>query len=85
MRAYRGEGKAPLILNLGAGWKKVVACKERRCPLNMRLGELQSRSGCSGEEKYLEKELCKELSQKQLDRLALYRIRHYLCFSLWAT
>jgi hypothetical protein len=46
MKAYRGrKGIAPLILNFGTTGKW-----EPRYPLYRRMGRLQSRSGCFGED-----------------------------------
>jgi hypothetical protein len=60
MKAYMGhEGILSLILNIGIRWASVVNFtprplthwKGRRCRLNRRLGEPQSRSGRFGEDK----------------------------------
>jgi hypothetical protein len=59
MKAYRGiRCIAPLILNLGIGWKSAVNCMPRplyhRNPLNRRLGGARGRSGRFGKRKPLE-------------------------------
>ena len=55
----RNGSMAPFIVSLGTGWNKWStphpSCfnpgKEPQCPLNRRLGELQSWCGCYGEGK----------------------------------
>ena len=53
----RSRGVAPHILNVGTRWKRVITFTSRplcpRCPLNRRLGGLQTRSERFGGEKNL--------------------------------